>query len=370
MNDSPRAIRHLASRVLRPDAHRFADVYAWSLDALVDAPPHTPSARLWSALAEHGWIPRAWPGERARRFDSSRDADLAWPPDLATAITLASDAQGVATVEALLRAAWRSFSAGSRDAPVIRWRVLPRERVRPSTRRPGRDLPITPRAETGTASSGIARLLGAARDLVGGVLGTRRVEVAREERVTLPDIAPDEAFDDAAFEEALGFGITQSTAEAFARDLGALDRHADQRSEATEAFRALRRVWELGYVVDERTAEGFVVLAPEGPLTPPAPWSRVMHLAGLSYVTPPIDLDALAPEQHLRLEREPENPRDPRAIRVVTEASQAIGYVPRDVAWVLAAHLDAGAHHRARIVRIDPTSPHLERAVFIEVSEA
>ena len=370
MADDPQSLRRLASRVLRPDTSRYDEVVSWSRASLADAPPHTPSARLWSALAVDGWIPAEWPGERHRRFDSARDVDLAWPPDLATAITLASDASGVARVEALLLASWRALAPESSASPTIRWRVMPRERVNPARERPGRALLHTAlRPQPTVAPAGLARLFGAARELVEGVFGARASELEGVERPSIPGVDPSATFDGAAYEEALGYGVTQATAEAFARDVSAARQWARVRPDAANPFASLRRVWDLGYAVDECTPEGFVVIAPELPLPPRAPWSRTTHVAGVFYIEPPVSLHGLSQGQALRLEREPDNPRDPSAIRLRTERDEIIGYLPRDLASTLAPHLDAGALHRAEIARIDPTSAHLERAIFVEITE-
>ncbi len=369
MADDPQSLRQLASRVLRPDASRYDDVVSWSRASLADAPPHTPSARLWSALAADGWIPRHWPGERHRRFDSARDVDLAWPPDLATAITLASDPEGVARVEALLLSSGRSLMPEGSLSPTIRWRVAPRERVTPARERPGRAVLLAALRPQSIAPAGLAKLFGAARELVEGVLGARASELEGVERPSIPGVDPNATFDGEAFEEALGYGVTQATAEAFARDVGSARHWARVRPDAPNPFSSLRRVWELGYAIDECTPEGFVVVAPELPLPPRSPWTRTTHVAGVFYVEPPVALHKLASGLAVRLAREPENPRDPRAIRVVTARDELLGYVPRDIASAIAPHLDAGVRHSAEITRVDPTSPRLERAIFIEITE-
>lgn len=50
--------------------------------------------------------------------------------------------------------------------------------------------------------------------------------------------------------------------------------------------------------------------------------------------------------------REPDNPADPDAIRVDVPAIGPIGYVPRDVAAILAHALDAGARFVVEVVRV------------------
>ncbi len=364
MTDDVRALRRLASRLLRPDQSRHAALAPWARAALDDAPPHTPSAWLWAEMARAGHIPARWAGDVSRRFDCARDVDLAWPPDAPTAVTLASDPTGVETVEVLLRNAWSAFAPGSSRAPIIRWSVLPRERVQPSPARPGRDLV---RATHGTVQRNLSRFVDVARGLMSNVLGVREPD---EERTSVPDLPPAFTFDSRAYEEAMGYDLSPAAADAFARDLGHLHACTRDVTDLRDPFVALRRVWELGYTVDERTDEGFVVLAPEAPVDPIAPrWTRNVPVAGLRFVSPPVPLRSLAPGQAVRLEREPSNAHDSNAIRAVRDDGVVLGYVPRNTAAALTPLLDRGVAHGAEIARVDPLATNPERAVFLDVFE-
>lgn len=367
--DDVRALRRLASQLLRPDTTRYAEVAAWSSDFLASVAPHTPSARLWSALADAGFIPRDWPGDRARRFDAARDVDLAWPPDVATAVALACDPTGVATVESLLRSHWRAFAPDASARPTVRWRVMPRERVQPGRDRPGRALIVEALSPRDPDDDSLARFFGAARDIVEGVFGARRVTIEPQERLSLPGVDPTATFDGAAFEEALGADVTPAAADALAHDLGCARRWAILRPDAPNPFAALRRVWELGYAVDEVTPEGFVVLAAEATTPAPARWSRAVRVTTAPNAQRVVAPVALAPGLSVRLEREPEHPRDPRAVRVVTDDGSLVGYVPRALGATLAQHLDRGVAHRAAIARVESAAPN-EHAVYVEITEA
>lgn len=362
--DDVRALRRLTSRLLRPDTARYAEVSAWSASFLASVAPHTPSARLWSALAAAGFIPRDWAGDRARRFDAARDVDLAWPPDVATAVALASDPDGVATVEALLRAHWRSLAPDASVSPTVRWRVMPRERVQPGRDRPGRALIVEALCPRDSDDDGLARLFGVARDIVEGVFGGRRATIEPPERLSLPGVDPTATFDGAAFEEALGADVTHAAADALAHDLGCARRWALLRPDAPNPFAALRRVWELGYAVDEVTPDGFVVLAPEPSTHPPRPWSRAVRLTATEGAP-----QGLAPGVTVRLERDPARPRDARALRVVTDDRTLVGYVPRALAATLSQHLEHGHAHRAEVARVEAGATHHERAVYVEITE-
>jgi hypothetical protein len=364
--DDARALRRLASRLLRPDAARTAEVSAWSTEFLASVAPHTPSARLWSALAAAGYIPRDWAGDRARRFDAARDVDLAWPPDVATAVALASDPHGVATVEALLRGHWRALAPDASVSPTVRWRVMPRERVQPGRERPGRALIVEALCPRDPIDDGLARLFGVARDIVEGVFGERRATLEPAERLSLPGVDPTATFDGAAFEEALGADVTPAAADALAHDLGCARRWALLRPDAPNPFAALRRVWELGYAVDEVTPEGFVVLAPEASTRAPAPWSRSVRVTASEGALPP---HTLSPGLPVRLERDAAHPRDPRAVRVVTDDRRLVGYVPRALAATLSQHLDNGLAHRAELARVEASAAPHEHAVYVAITE-
>jgi len=77
----------------------------------------------------------------------------------------------------------------------------------------------------------------------------------------------------------------------------------------------------------------------------------VFPVAGFSYYDGPALLDRLRPGQPVVLVREPENPHDPRAIRIEALGCR-VGYVPRSENRPLARLLEQGAELRARIVNV------------------
>lgn len=63
----------------------------------------------------------------------------------------------------------------------------------------------------------------------------------------------------------------------------------------------------------------------------------------------------LAVGDRLVLRREPENPHDPHAVAIETEAGAKLGYVPRRAAPEVAARLDRGEPVAAAITGLLPT---------------
>jgi hypothetical protein len=66
--------------------------------------------------------------------------------------------------------------------------------------------------------------------------------------------------------------------------------------------------------------------------------------------------DAAEPGRPLELRRDPDNPHDPNAIKVLAGGEQ-VGWVPRGVAEVLAPALDAGEPFSAVVLREQRASP-------------
>jgi hypothetical protein len=79
----------------------------------------------------------------------------------------------------------------------------------------------------------------------------------------------------------------------------------------------------------------------------------VFPVAGFSYYDGPALLEQLRPGQPVVLVREPDNPHDPRAIRIEA-LGRRVGYVPRTDNRPLARLLEQGAELRARIIRVQP----------------
>ena len=89
---------------------------------------------------------------------------------------------------------------------------------------------------------------------------------------------------------------------------------------------------------------------------------RVASVAGAgAHHADVLDDDAFAPGRPLTLRREPDNPHDDNAISVRdADGERQAGWVPRDLAAVLAPAIDAGEPHSAIVLRerrADPRSP-------------
>ena len=82
----------------------------------------------------------------------------------------------------------------------------------------------------------------------------------------------------------------------------------------------------------------------DGALQPFARETMLMEcqIAGLSYRNVKQIEPKLMPGDRLPLKREPENPHDPLAIMILTEAGEHLGYVPRAKNETLARLMDAG----------------------------
>jgi len=75
------------------------------------------------------------------------------------------------------------------------------------------------------------------------------------------------------------------------------------------------------------------------------------HVAGTTYAGVPDRYeDRLSASLRLELQREPENPADPLAIRVLDPSGRKLGYLPRAKNEVLARLLEAGIPVYAEVV--------------------
>jgi hypothetical protein len=69
------------------------------------------------------------------------------------------------------------------------------------------------------------------------------------------------------------------------------------------------------------------------------------------------------------LEREPDNPHDPNAIRVSLFGIHNVGYLPRDAARRLAPLMDAGGNFLAEFVRVTRYPPHERVGMMLRIVE-
>jgi hypothetical protein len=107
-------------------------------------------------------------------------------------------------------------------------------------------------------------------------------------------------------------------------------------------------VWLTGYqLVDPASGRYLPRDAPE--LT-----ARGLHVAGVAgagrHHAAALDAAALEPGSALALRRDPGNPHDPHAI-AVEAAGEQLGWVPRELAALLAPELDAGATWSTVVLR-------------------
>lgn len=78
-------------------------------------------------------------------------------------------------------------------------------------------------------------------------------------------------------------------------------------------------------------------------------------------------LEAIRTGDPLVLEREPENEIGEDAIRVQTEETEILGYLPREISHWLAPVMDSGREAQAWVLKIRSGCPYYERLV-IEVN--
>lgn len=86
-------------------------------------------------------------------------------------------------------------------------------------------------------------------------------------------------------------------------------------------------------------------------------------LAGFQYHAGESLWDRMREGHALTLSREPQNPYDPKAVRVDWDG-QKLGYVPRMENTAVAQMLDRGERLTARIVRLQESSDPRERLQF------
>lgn len=75
-------------------------------------------------------------------------------------------------------------------------------------------------------------------------------------------------------------------------------------------------------------------------------------VAGVTFEGRQAIVQTLTPAQTLVLAREPSNPHDPHAVKVLTESGQQIGYLSARVASRLAPTMDSGARYSATVSQI------------------
>ena len=114
---------------------------------------------------------------------------------------------------------------------------------------------------------------------------------------------------------------------------------------------------------------GLAALIPAAPLKPASAGRRIdlleVHIAGFQYhegMSAGV-FSMLKRGGELCLRREPDNPYDPFAIAMETQAGNKLGYLPRRINGIPAAILDQGVTTRAEIVGIDALAPPWERVL-------
>ena len=70
------------------------------------------------------------------------------------------------------------------------------------------------------------------------------------------------------------------------------------------------------------------------------------------------------------LEREPDNPHDPNAIRVSLFGIYHMGYLPRDAAQRIAPLMDTGRHYLAEFVRVTRYPPYERVGMMVRIVES
>jgi hypothetical protein len=85
---------------------------------------------------------------------------------------------------------------------------------------------------------------------------------------------------------------------------------------------------------------------------------RITHAAGAQdHYGPALNAAVSEPGNPIHLHREPENPYDPNAIKLLNDDGDQVGYVPRDVASEVAAEIDEGKTWSAVVLRERRASP-------------
>lgn len=75
-------------------------------------------------------------------------------------------------------------------------------------------------------------------------------------------------------------------------------------------------------------------------------------------------LEAVHAGDRLLLQREPENPIGADAIQVLTERTETLGYVPRQISRWLAPVMDSGHGARAEVLKVRTGAPYYERLLI------
>ena len=124
-------------------------------------------------------------------------------------------------------------------------------------------------------------------------------------------------------------------------------------------------VWVAGYTPIDASGRfmGRDALAADGLF--------VANVAGAVHRPEALASDGAAPGRPLRLRAEPDNPHDPNAVVVLTEAGMALGYVPRELAPAVGAGWSAVLLRERRASPRDPrtgVTMLLARAESIELT--
>jgi HIRAN domain len=113
-------------------------------------------------------------------------------------------------------------------------------------------------------------------------------------------------------------------------------------------------VWLAGYTVVDAEGRYLARDAPELA----ARGLRVAAVAGAArHHAEALASDAAAPGRPLELRRDPGNPHDPNAVKVLLEDGAQAGWVPRELAAELAGDLDGGREWSALVLREQRASP-------------
>jgi len=78
----------------------------------------------------------------------------------------------------------------------------------------------------------------------------------------------------------------------------------------------------------------------------------------------------LCGHRHLCLDREPDNPHDPNAIRVSLFGIYHVGYLPRDAAQRIAPLMDTDRRFLAEFVRVTRYPPHERVGMMVRIVES
>ena len=97
------------------------------------------------------------------------------------------------------------------------------------------------------------------------------------------------------------------------------------------------------------------------------------RVAGVTFENRIVVVRTMSIDDTVKLRREPENEYDPNAIQVLTTDSRELGYVPRDLAQLVAGSIDtAGGEISGRVVSVqkgDLPSNHLSLSVSFQIDQ-